>query len=130
MGLGKPEEIVAAVLAGIDMFDCVIPTREGRHGRLFVWRRNLSGKSVIEEGIENKKNGDLNDFYETINISREEYREDISPVDQNCNCSLCKNYSKAYLRHLLAVAEPFGQKLATLHNLTFYSELMKYLRKG
>jgi len=112
MGLGRPEEIVHAVKNGIDMFDCVIPTREGRHGRLFVW-----------------KNDDLNiDFYEAININNEKFKEDFSKVDESCDCLLCKNYTKAYLRHLFAVNEPLALRLASIHNLKFYLDLMNKLK--
>jgi len=113
MGLGRPEEIVHAVKNGIDMFDCVIPTREGRHGRLFVWR-----------------NTDLNtDFYEAININNEKYKEDFSKVDESCDCLLCKNYTRAYLRHLFAVNEPLALRLASIHNLKFYLDLMNKLKR-
>ncbi len=113
MGLGRPEEIVMAVEAGIDMFDCVIPTREGRHGRLFIWK----DRDIYSE-----------DFYDTINIHNEKYKEDFSPVDALCECYLCKNYTKAYLRHLFSVEEPLAGRLATLHNLKFYLYLMGRLR--
>lgn len=115
MGLGRPEEIVMAVEAGVDMFDCVIPTREGRHGRLFLWN-----------------NGDISsvNFYRTINIHNEKYKEDFSPVDESCKCYLCKNHTKAYLRHLFSVGEPLAGRLATLHNLKFYLDLMKKLRES
>lgn len=115
MGLGKPDEIVRAVLAGVDMFDCVIPTREGRHGRLFVW----------------KNQADMNsDFYTTININNEQYKEDFSPIDPECDCSACKHYTRAYIRHLFSVDEPFGFHLASTHNLRFYMKLMEILRKN
>lgn len=112
MGLGKPEEIVAAVSAGIDMFDCVIPTREGRHGRIFIWKNNNLDS----------------DFYEAININNEKYKEDFTPIDPNCDCVLCKNYTRAYLRHLFAVGEPLALRLASIHNLKFYLDLMKKLQ--
>jgi len=112
MGLGRPDEIVHAVGQGIDMFDCVIPTREGRHGRLFIW-----------------KNENINeDFFEAININNEKYKEDFSPVDSNCDCLLCKKYTKAYLRHLFAINEPLALRLASIHNLKFYLDLMNKLK--
>lgn len=111
MGLGKPEELIAAVNAGMDMFDCVIPTREGRHGRLFI------------------ENVASNPFYETINIQNEQFKEDFTPVDPSCDCPLCAQYTRAYLRHLFSVSEPFAGRLASLHNLRFYMKLMERLRK-
>ena len=115
MGLGKPEELVAAVNAGMDMFDCVIPTREGRHGRLFVWKN----ETLDAEGS----------FYETINIHNEQYKADFTPVDGSCDCLLCTRYTRAYLRHLFMVSEPLGSHLASLHNVRFYMKLMELLRK-
>ncbi|MEI7890794.1 MAG: tRNA guanosine(34) transglycosylase Tgt [bacterium] len=112
MGLGKPNELVSAVEAGMDMFDCVIPTREGRHGRLFIWRN---------------KNELSGDFYDTININNEQFKEDFTAIDANCDCYTCKNFTKAYLNHLLRTNEPFFLKLASMHNLNFYLELMRLL---
>ncbi|MEA2007082.1 MAG: tRNA guanosine(34) transglycosylase Tgt [Patescibacteria group bacterium] len=121
MGLGKPEEIVASVTEGVDMFDCVIPSREGRHGRLFCWSEDSKGE-IIELS-------DKPDFYKTINIGNSKFKKDFKVVDSHCSCPLCKNYSRAYIRHLFAVNEPFAGRLASLHNLTFYFDLIKKLRK-
>jgi queuine tRNA-ribosyltransferase len=153
MGLGKPEELVAAVEAGMDMFDCVIPTREGRHGRLFVWNKQsefeiLNFKFQINDKNSNDKNlkksvasnknvddgllmtDDLSlNFYQTINISNEKFKEDFSPIDENCDCYTCQNFTKAYLNHLLKTGEPLFLKLATVHNLRFYMQLMNLLKK-
>ena len=115
VGVGKPEELVAAVDAGMDMFDCVIPTREGRHGRLFVWK--------------NETLDTAGSFYETINIHNEQYKADFTPVDGSCDCLLCTRYTRAYLRHLFMVSEPLGSHLASLHNVRFYMKLMELLRK-
>jgi len=120
MGLGKPDEIVKAVEAGMDMFDCVIPTREGRHGRLFVW------KNVETQNFASLHDGDT--FYETINIANEQFTQDFSPVDATCDCSTCQHYSRAYLHHLLRTDEPLFLKLASMHNLRFYMALMKKLK--
>lgn len=133
MGLGKPEEIVDAVESGVDMFDCVIPTREGRHGRLFCWDKKvidqiqtINFQTISSNQISNtKKNPDI--FYKTSNIGNEKYREDFSPVDRDCDCYTCKNYSRAYLNHLLRTKEPLFLKLATMHNLRFYHQLMEKL---
>lgn len=143
MGLGKPEELVSAVQAGMDMFDCVIPTREGRHGRLFVWKnkKNICHSGLDPESCEiagsDKNTGVLNqvqddkniNFYETVNINNEQFTEDFTPVDSQCECYCCKNYTKAYLHHLLRTNEPFFLKLASVHNLHFYLELMRLLGK-
>ncbi len=131
MGLGKPEEIVAAVCAGIDMFDCVIPTREGRHGRIFIWNDEFKTKTIedlaknIKEGDDGKK---IATFYKTINITNEKFRESFESIDKDCDCYTCKNYTKAYIKHLLAVNEPFAFRLASIHNLAFYYQLMQKLR--
>ncbi len=114
LGVGTPEDIVKFVHYGWDMFDCVIPSREGRHGRLFVWKK---GK------LESK------DFYETINISNEKFKNDFRPVDKNCGCELCRNHTRAYLRHLFISKDPLAMRLASAHNLYFYLELMKKLQK-
>ncbi len=115
MGLGKPEEIVFAVNSGIDMFDCVIPTRNARHGSLFVWKNN--GKKT---GVKN--------FYKTINITNKKFKRDFLPLDKNCGCYACQNYTRSYLRHLFSVGEPLAGRLATIHNLRFYQDLMKILQ--
>jgi queuine tRNA-ribosyltransferase len=119
MGLGKPEEIVFAVENGIDMFDCVIPTRNARHGALFV--RKNGDLSAIERG----KSGKL--FYRTINITNEKFKNDFKPIDKYCECYTCQNYSRAYLRHLFAVGESLSGRLASIHNLRFYLDIMKAL---
>lgn len=115
MGMGRPEEIVAAVQMGVDMFDCVIPTREGRHGRLFVWR----GDALDAEGS----------FYEPINIQNQKYAEDFSPLDASCDCTLCTDYTKSYLHHQFKVKEPLAGRLASVHNLRFYLRLMQKLQE-
>lgn len=104
MGVGMPWQIVEAVARGIDMFDCVIPTRLARHGSAFV----SSG--------------------ECIPIKAGRYKDDLSPVDENCCCYSCSNFSKAYIRHLLNVGEMLGIRLLTIHNLYFYLNLMKEIR--
>ncbi len=112
LGVGTPFDIVQAVSRGCDTFDCVIPTREARHGRLYIAKRSEDGK----EG------------YETIDIRLEKYKEDFSPVDATCNCYLCLNHTKAYLRHLIKSDEVLGMRLTTMHNLRFYINLMEKIR--
>lgn len=115
MGFGKPEQLVHAVQEGLDMFDCVIPTRNARHGTLYIW------KSVA---IHRK------DFYREIKITHAKYAGDMKPLDSSCLCSTCRNYTRAYLRHLFQVGEPLAPRLATIHNIAFYLELMKRIRAG
>jgi queuine tRNA-ribosyltransferase len=105
MGVGRPEDIVAAVLRGIDMFDCVMPTRHARNGHLFT-----SG------GV--------------INIRNSAHQEDLGPVDPVCECYTCRNYSRAYLRHLDRCNEILGARLNTIHNLHYYLELLRSLRSA
>lgn len=124
MGVGRPEEIVAAVRHGIDMFDCVIPTREARHGRLYVWRNDLATKQRPRNLARRKL------FYDTWNINNKKFARTFKPVSENCECPGCKQYTLAYLRHLFKVKEPLGQRLATLHNLKFYLDLMAAIRSG
>jgi queuine tRNA-ribosyltransferase len=128
MGLGKPDEIVRAVIAGVDMFDCVIPTREGRHGRLFVWCDDISVSNAKDSEVL-KQSLLEGDFYETININNEQFREDFTPIDAQCDCYACTNYTRAYIRHLFSVDEPFGFHLASTHNLRFYMKLTELLHK-
>jgi queuine tRNA-ribosyltransferase len=113
LGIGTPEDIVKCANFGWDMFDCVIPTREGRHGRLFLRKNNFR---------------ELNDFYETININNEKYKEDFSKIDEHCDCELCQKYSRAFLNHMFAMKEPLAMRLASIHNLKFYVDLMKELK--
>lgn len=105
MGVGKPEDLLIAINSGIDMFDCVMPTRVARNGMLFTWDGPLS-------------------------IKRKEYQTDENPVDANCACYTCKNFSRAYLRHLFSVGELLSYRLNTLHNLYFYHDLMRQCRKA
>lgn len=103
MGVGTPQNIVEAVYRGIDFFDCVMPSRNARHGNLFTWK----GK---------------------INLLNEKYAEDSRPIAEECQCPACRNYSRAYIRHLFKAREALGMRLAVLHNLYFYNELMQKIR--
>lgn len=105
MGVGTPDDIKRAFEMGYDMFDCVIPTRNARHGLLYT-----------SEG--------------EIRIKNSKFRNDFKPLDSNCDCKLCTNYTRAYLNHLFKVQEPLGQRLATIHNLSFYTRMMEGLREG
>ncbi|MFH1175261.1 MAG: tRNA guanosine(34) transglycosylase Tgt [bacterium] len=132
MGAGKPEDIVAAVALGVDMFDCVIPTRNARHGSLFINKISLLDEEGLGEVFQKNfplfKGGLKGDFYHTIQITNSKFKTDFSPISENCDCYACKNYSKAYIRHLIDIKESLGMKLSTIHNLKFYLKLMKMLR--
>ncbi len=132
MGVGRPEQIIEAVKKGIDMFDCVIPTREARHARLYLWRGNpsetpLRGNSPHRRAV-SQGEGDIarKNFYKIINVTSAKFKADLTPVN---NTSL-KSYSKAYLHHLFRTKEPLAMSLASLNNLEFYLELMKKIREG
>ncbi len=114
MGAGQPEQIIEAVKRGVDMFDCVIPTRNARHGLLYI---NLKMKNKTAD-------------YQKIHLTKAQYKKDLRPLDSNCSCFTCQNYSRAYLRHLFLTNEFLGQRLATIHNLSFYLNLMAHLRES
>ena len=105
MGMGTPEDIIEAVLAGIDMFDCVLPTRNARNGWLFT------------------RSGD-------VKIRNARHRDDTQPLDPACACYTCRHFSRAYLHHLQKANEILGARLNTLHNLHYYQELMRELRSA
>jgi len=105
MGVGKPADIVGAVLSGVDMFDCVLPTRSGRTGQAFT-------------------------RYGTVNIRNARHADDLRPLDENCSCPACNNYSRGYLHHLFKSDELQGLTLLTWHNLTYYQDLMRAIRKA
>ena len=105
MGVGTPWNILEAVYRGIDFFDCVMPSRNARHGYIFTW------------------NG-------TMNINNQKYQRDPLPIDPNCQCPACKHYSRSYIRHLLKADEMLGMRLAVLHNLYFYNDLMEKIREA
>ena len=105
MGVGTPSNIVEAVWRGIDFFDCVMPARNARHGRLFTWRG-------------------------AMNIKNEKYKLDTLPIDPECDCPVCRTYSRAYLRHLFKAEEMLAMRLAVMHNLYFYNRLMGRIREA
>ena len=119
LGVGKPDEIVNCTKMGFNIFDCVLPTRDARHGRLYVYNAN----SI--EGIDLEKEN----FYSYFSPNKEKYYKDDSPVSTACDCLLCKKYSKAYLAHLFRIGDFTAGRLATIHNLRFYSILMEKLQK-
>ena len=121
MGVGRPENIVACAGMGYTLFDCVIPTREARHNRLYVFN----------EEFEKPENINLNskNFYHYHYILDDEHRRDRRPISSLCDCHACTNYSRAYVRHLVSIGDSLGHRLATMHNLRFYTMLMEILGK-
>jgi queuine tRNA-ribosyltransferase len=105
MGIGKPEDLVESIGLGVDMFDCVIPTRNGRNGQVFT------------------RNG-------VLTVKNAEYRNDQNPIDEDCSCYACRNFSRAYIRHLFHAGEVLGLQLASLHNVHYYLELVKDARQA
>ena len=103
MGVGTPLNIIEAVYRGVDFFDCVMPSRNARHGYIFTWKGHM-------------------------NINNSKYLTDPLPIDPDCGCPACRSYSRAYIRHLLNVGEMLGMRLAVLHNLYFYNDLMAKIR--
>ena len=118
MGVGRPEEIVCLVKMGYSLFDCVIPTREARHQRLYVFSRDAD--VMRDDGK----------FYNFMYIMDEKYTRDGSPVDEECGCELCRKHSRAYLQHLFKVGDTRAGELASAHNLYFYGRLMQKIRKA
>ena len=105
MGVGTPSNLIEGVRRGIDMFDCVMPSRNARHATLFTWK-----------GI--------------LHVKNEAYKTDARPIDENCGCPACRNHSRAYIRHLFKADEQLGGRLCVLHNLYFYNELMEKIREA
>ena len=105
MGVGTPSNIIEGVARGVDFFDCVMPARNARHGKLYTWQG-------------------------TINIKNEKYKLDSRPIDSTCDCPACRSFSRAYLRHLITAQEMLAMRLAVLHNLYFYNQLMVRIRES
>lgn len=124
MGVGYPENIVAAVARGVDMFDCVIPTREGRHGRLFGWAKNYHKK--LAKALTSGRG--QADFYEVYNLNNQQFAQDKRPINPDSKFAELRNYSRAYLHYLFKIDEALAQRLTTINNLEFYAQLMKNLR--
>ncbi|MBQ9412324.1 MAG: tRNA guanosine(34) transglycosylase Tgt [Oscillospiraceae bacterium] len=105
MGVGTPGNIIESVARGVDFFDCVMPTRNGRHGHVYTW-----------DGV--------------LNLNNRRYAEDPSPIDPRCGCPVCRRYSRSYLRHLIKAQEALALRLASAHNLWFYNHLMEAIREN
>ena len=117
LGIGKPDEIVKLVKMGYHIFDCVLPTRDARHKRLYVYTTD----SIDKINLEDPK------FYKYLVPTKQKYYSDTTPISTACDCHLCINYTKSYLSHLFKIDDPTAKRLATIHNLRFYSLLMEKL---
>ncbi len=127
MGVGYPENIIEAVKRGVDIFDCVIPTREGRHGRLFFYKEDTVKK--IAQLLKTKKVAD-HSFYETATITNAQFQFDKRVINSESKIPELRKLSRAYLHYLFKINEPLGKRLATLNNLEFYGRFMDSLRKN
>ena len=105
MGVGTPSNIIEAVARGVDFFDCVMPARNARHGKIFTWQG-------------------------AMNIKNAKYKLDERPIDPECDCPVCRKFSRAYIRHLFAAEEMLGMRLAVMHNLCFYNKLTERIREA
>ena len=105
MGVGTPSNIIEAVARGVDFFDCVMPARNARHGRLFTWQG-------------------------AINMKNAKYERDERPIDPECDCPVCRRYSRAYIRHLFKAEEMLAMRLCVMHNLYFYNKLAERIRNA
>jgi queuine tRNA-ribosyltransferase len=117
LGIGKPENIVDCAKLGYHIFDCVLPTRDARHGRLYVFQNNKTEKLVGKN------------FYDYVYLSRGKYEQDLSPIETGCDCLTCQQYSRAYITHLFKIEDSLAWRLCTIHNLRFYARLMEKLKE-
>jgi len=119
LGVGKPEGLVRCFQMGWTLFDCVLPTRDARHGRLYVFNENSLDKVDIYS----------EDFYRLIYIRDKKYKRDSRPISLACDCYCCTNFSVGYVHHLFDIRDPLGYRLATIHNLRFYMQVVEKLRQ-
>jgi queuine tRNA-ribosyltransferase len=116
LGVGDPKSCVKCAEMGYNIFDCVLPTRDARHGRLYVWKDSPSKEQI------------KTDFFEYLRIDKSEYAQDNSPISQHCDCFTCTNYTRAYLRHLFKINDTLAYRLASIHNIRFYAQLFEQLQ--
>lgn len=117
LGVGDPKSCVQCAKLGYNIFDCVLPSRDARHGRLYVWK---------DEPLKIDLNAD---FFKYLRIDKAEFAEDNKPISEYCDCYTCQNYSRAYLRHLVKINDTLAYRLSTIHNLRFYAQLFEQLQK-
>ncbi len=117
LGIGKPDNLARCSAMGYNLFDCTIPTRDARHQRLYVFDGDPAEIDLT-----------AGPFYRNLYMQDDKHRRDAGPVSEGCDCLCCRSYSRAYLHHLFAIRDPLAHRLATIHNLRFYSRLMELLR--
>jgi queuine tRNA-ribosyltransferase len=120
LGVGSPEYLIETYKMGYDIFDCVLPTRDGRHAKIYILNPNISKENILKQS--STVSADLH-------IREERYVRDNQPIDPNCDCHTCKNYSRAYINHLFKIDDTLGKRLATIHNLRTYTRLINILRE-
>ena len=136
MGIGlSPADLLIAIEHGVDMFDCVAPTRLARHGMVFCHCEEGTDEAIPNTGSANSgiaalPSGARNDKKHRINITNAQFEKDSAPIDKNCSCSTCKNYTRSYLHHLFNAQEISAMRLATIHNLHFMLDLMRQAREA
>jgi queuine tRNA-ribosyltransferase len=118
LGIGRADHVVSAFALGYSLFDCALPTRDARHGRLYAFR----------EGWSSRRPAPGDDFFRAVRIHDQPYRVDHGPIEVGCDCIVCTRHSAAYLHHLFKVGDGSAERLATLHNLRFYTRLFDLLR--
>jgi len=120
MGVGgSPQDMIDVSIRGVDMFDCVAPARIARHGNLLVGKLNKKTFKIESNFKDNR-----------LRISNQEFISDKKPVEKNCNCFVCKNYSRAYLRHLFISKDPLYSRLATFHNISYCQQILNELKEN
>lgn len=118
LGVGRPENIIESVKIGYQIFDCVVPTREARHKKLYIFNKDPKETDILREN-----------FYQNLYFGNAQYQNDPAAVSKYCDCLTCQNYSRAYLHHLFKIQDVLSVRLATIHNLRFYSMLMEKLKE-
>jgi queuine tRNA-ribosyltransferase len=119
LGVGNPNAVIQSINAGWTLFDCVLPTRDARHKRLYVFNIDPFSNNLLQN----------ENFYDYLYIGRERYIRDFSPISEYCDCFTCRNYSRAYLNHLFTIEDSLSWRLATIHNLRFYMMIIESARK-
>lgn len=120
LGVGDPQSMIESIKVGYNIFDCVLPTRDARHKRLYVFNKNPDDIDILNE----------KGWYSYINIGKELYSSDTSSINEYCDCYTCRKYTKAYLNHLFKIQDSLGFRLATIHNLRFYNKVIELARRS